>query len=226
MTFRCAAASEERSESLAGSASTVSAFLLVEHPGPWGVDALRDARLPDGLGDALRERTALVCAVDPRHAGAEPVAGLPVLPALDALGATAVQPLDFVAAYAAFDNGGLAVTPRFVARVEDRAGRAAWAPAAAAPAPAVDPRVTYIMRDMMRDVVDRGTATSVRRYVPARVPVAGKTGTTNDVIALGGYVTAEDGEVLAFYFTFNGRDRWNARATIDAMGATLAGFAR
>lgn len=58
MTFRCAAASEERSESLAGSASTVSAFLLVEHPGPWGVDALRDARLPDGLGDALRERTA------------------------------------------------------------------------------------------------------------------------------------------------------------------------
>lgn len=98
----------------------------------------------------------------------------------NALGAAAVQPLDFVAAYATFDNGGQAVTPRFVARVEDRAGRAVWAPAAAAPAPAVDPRVTYIMRDMMRDVVDRGTATSVRRYVPARVPVAGKTGTTSD----------------------------------------------
>lgn len=98
----------------------------------------------------------------------------------NALGATALQPLDFVAAYAAFDNGGLAVSPRFVARVEDRAGRAVWAPAAVAPTPALDPRVTYVVRDMLRDVVDRGTATSVRRYVPARVPVAGKTGTTSD----------------------------------------------
>jgi penicillin-binding protein 1A len=33
---------------------------------------------------------------------------------------------------------------------------------------------------MLRDVVERGTATSVRRVVPARIPVAGKTGTTND----------------------------------------------
>ncbi|HEY0778741.1 MAG TPA: PBP1A family penicillin-binding protein [Gemmatirosa sp.] len=98
----------------------------------------------------------------------------------NALGATALQPLDFIAAYAAFDNGGLAVSPRFVARVEDRAGRAIWAPAAAAPTPAIDPRVSFIMRDLMRDVVERGTATSVRRFVPARVPVAGKTGTTSD----------------------------------------------
>lgn len=47
-------ASEDRAESLAGSASTVSAFLLLEHPGPWGVNALRDARLPDGVGEELR----------------------------------------------------------------------------------------------------------------------------------------------------------------------------
>ncbi len=52
-SFRCAAASSERSEPLAGTASTVRAFLLVEHAGPWGVDAPRDARLPDGLGAAL-----------------------------------------------------------------------------------------------------------------------------------------------------------------------------
>jgi penicillin-binding protein 1A len=47
-------------------------------------------------------------------------------------------------------------------------------------APALDPRVTYVVRDMMRDVVERGTATPVREYVPASIPVAGKTGTTND----------------------------------------------
>ncbi|MDR7253437.1 hypothetical protein J2X46_002422 [Nocardioides sp. BE266] len=53
--FRCAAASRERGDELAGTASTVRSFLLVEHAGPWGSDALRDARLPDGLGDHLRE---------------------------------------------------------------------------------------------------------------------------------------------------------------------------
>jgi D-alanyl-D-alanine carboxypeptidase/D-alanyl-D-alanine-endopeptidase (penicillin-binding protein 4) len=64
------------------------------------------------------------------------------------------------------------------------------------------------------------------RGTPAQGNLHAKTGTTNEVIALGGYVTAENGEVLAFGFVFNGRDRWNARATIDAMGATLAGFSR
>ncbi len=51
--FRCAAGAEERGDPLPGSASTFPAFLLLEHPGPWGVDALRDARLPDGLGPRL-----------------------------------------------------------------------------------------------------------------------------------------------------------------------------
>ncbi|QGG41519.1 sucrase ferredoxin [Aeromicrobium yanjiei] len=51
--FRCAVGSELRGEPTAGTASNVRAFLLVEHPGPWGVNALRDARLPDGLGDDL-----------------------------------------------------------------------------------------------------------------------------------------------------------------------------
>ena len=44
----------------------------------------------------------------------------------------------------------------------------------------IDPKIAFIVRDMMREVVDRGTATSVRRYLPASIPVAGKTGTTND----------------------------------------------
>jgi hypothetical protein len=56
--FRCAIASDQRGESMTGTASTVRAFLLVEHPGPWGVDALRDARLPDGLGNSLKRAAA------------------------------------------------------------------------------------------------------------------------------------------------------------------------
>lgn len=51
--FRCSAASEGLGEPVAGSASTVRAFLLVEAPGPWGVDALRHSRLPTEVKQRL-----------------------------------------------------------------------------------------------------------------------------------------------------------------------------
>jgi len=64
------------------------------------------------------------------------------------------------------------------------------------------------------------------KYTPAQGNLHAKTGTTNNVISLGGYVTARDGELLAFAFIYNGTDRWNAKTTIDAMGGTLAAFSR
>ncbi len=97
-----------------------------------------------------------------------------------AIGASAVRPLDLVAAYAAFDNDGSAVTPRFIRRIEDASGRSVFGGRSAARDSVLDPRVAYIVRDMMRDVVTRGTATAVRRYVPDHIEVAGKTGTTNN----------------------------------------------
>ncbi len=57
MSDRCSAASRDRGDDLAGTASTVRGFLLLEHDGPWGEDAMRDARLPDGLGAELARRT-------------------------------------------------------------------------------------------------------------------------------------------------------------------------
>ncbi len=56
--FRCAAASLARDEPVVGTASTVRAFLLVENDGPWGLDALRDARMPEPVRDGLRSRAA------------------------------------------------------------------------------------------------------------------------------------------------------------------------
>ena len=53
--FRCSVASLARTESLAGSASTVRAFLLVEAPGGWGVDAVRGSRLPETVKARLAE---------------------------------------------------------------------------------------------------------------------------------------------------------------------------
>ncbi len=96
-----------------------------------------------------------------------------------AIGTASVRPLDMASAYGTIANGGAAVKPRFVQRVEDRSGRTVWAPRIAAPQYALDNRVAFVLREMMRDVVERGTATAVRKYVPARIPVAGKTGTTN-----------------------------------------------
>ena len=55
MTFRCAAESLLRDEPVGGTATHVRTWLLLEHVGPWGNEALLDARLPDGLGPALVE---------------------------------------------------------------------------------------------------------------------------------------------------------------------------
>jgi len=48
---------DARRESLVGTASTVTRFLLIEDPGPWGVDALRDARKPDAVKRHLAEHS-------------------------------------------------------------------------------------------------------------------------------------------------------------------------
>jgi penicillin-binding protein 1A len=98
-----------------------------------------------------------------------------------AIGASAVRPIELVTAYTAFANTGPLATPRLLLRVQDAAGRTILERAAAAlDSTALDPRVAWVMRDMMRDVVSRGTATAVREHVAAEIPVAGKTGTTND----------------------------------------------
>jgi penicillin-binding protein 1A len=97
-----------------------------------------------------------------------------------AIGASVVQPLDLVATYTTFANLGTPVEPRFIYRIEDPNRKVVLTRDVTALAPALDSRVTYVIRDMMRDVVERGTASSIRRYLPASIPVAGKTGTTND----------------------------------------------
>ena len=97
-----------------------------------------------------------------------------------AIGASAVQPLDMIASYTTFANLGTPVEPRFIHRIEDRSGKTVYtAPMRVLP-PALDARVSFVVRDMMRDVVERGTASSIRRFLPSNIPVAGKTGTTND----------------------------------------------
>lgn len=115
----------------------------------------------------------------------------------------------------AADGSGLStfdrITSRQMIQLLHYAHHANWGPTFHASLPVAG--VSELLRTRMRGS-------------PANGNLHAKTGTTNDVIGLAGYVTAENGEVLAFSFLYNGRDRWNARSTIDVMGETLAGFAR
>ena len=94
------------------------------------------------------------------------------------LGAAEIIPINFVAAYATFANGGLRVSPRLINRVEDARGKVLWrAPESAEPA--IDPGVAFLTLSLMEGVVDHGTAGAIRRR-GFWLPAAGKTGTTND----------------------------------------------
>jgi 1A family penicillin-binding protein len=97
-----------------------------------------------------------------------------------AIGASVVHPIELVAAYTAFANNGAVVQPRFITRIDDLSGRAVFARPPSTPQQVLDPRVAFILRDMMKDVVERGSGTQARKAVPEGIPVAGKTGTTND----------------------------------------------
>ena len=103
---------------------------------------------------------------------------LPNYPAM-ALGAVEVTPLELVAAYAPFANGGLKVHPRLVRRIEAADGTLLWSAEIAAPDTVMDPRDAYQITDMLRGVVDGGTGNTIRD-MGVRGAVAGKTGTTNN----------------------------------------------
>jgi hypothetical protein len=52
--FRCSSLSLELEEPIFGTASTATNWILVEQPGPWGWDAIRQSRLSRSVSTALR----------------------------------------------------------------------------------------------------------------------------------------------------------------------------
>jgi penicillin-binding protein 2D len=139
-------------------------------------EALIHSRNPVAVQLALAEGLDSMVAMARRVGLSTPIAALPS----SALGASVVRPIDYVAAYSVWDNLGGVVEPRLITRIEDAAGRVVYQRGPSSPTPVMDPRVAFIMRDMMRDAAERGTGGPARRAVPASIPVAGKTGTTND----------------------------------------------
>ncbi|WP_297772091.1 PBP1A family penicillin-binding protein [uncultured Roseovarius sp.] len=115
----------------------------------------------------------------------------------NSLGSEETTLFNMVAAYAMFANGGERVRPSLVDRVQDRYGKTIYKqdqrqcvdcsdpgiPATRGPRivsdreRVMDAVTAYQLTSMMKGVVDRGTASGA---INLPVPVAGKTGTTND----------------------------------------------
>ena len=115
----------------------------------------------------------------------------------NALGSQETTLYQMVSAYAMFANGGERVEPTLVDRVQDRYGRTVYkhdqricndcqlASLQQGLGPRIvsnrervmDPITAYQLTSMMKGVVDRGTA---KGAINLPVPIAGKTGTTND----------------------------------------------
>ncbi len=115
----------------------------------------------------------------------------------NSLGSEETTLFNMVAAYAMFANGGERVEPTLVDRVQDRFGKTIYRHDQRTCDECLDPTIAndrapkvtsnrervmdaitaYQLTSMMRGVVDRGTASAA---INLPVPVAGKTGTTNE----------------------------------------------
>ena len=139
-------------------------------------EALTHSRNPVAVQLALHVGLDSMAAMGRRAGLTTPIMPVPA----SALGASVVRPLEYVAAYTLWANLGSVVEPRLVTRIEDSAGRGVYQRPPSIPRSVMDPRVAFIVRDMMRDAAERGTGGPARRAVPSSITIAGKTGTTND----------------------------------------------
>lgn len=102
----------------------------------------------------------------------DPVASLCV-------GAADLSVYEMVTAYNTFPSGGIYTAPVFVTRIEDREGNV-LTQVPERKREAISASAAYRMIDMMRSVVDGGTAGRLRGRYGLTGQIAGKTGTTND----------------------------------------------
>ncbi len=95
------------------------------------------------------------------------------------LGAGEVTPLEMANAFETFANNGMWVEPIAILRIEDRNGKVIEDFTTTTNHKEVLSEGTaYIMTDMMQDVIENGTAASIRQFFHR--PAAGKTGTSQN----------------------------------------------
>jgi penicillin-binding protein 1A len=132
------------------------------------------------LGMALGEQTVIG---EARRYGI--TTPLPPYPSIH-IGARAVKPIELIAAYSAFANNGTRVEPIGIQRIEDRQGNILYQ-STVKREQVLDADHNWLMLDMLRDVMRCQPGTGPHRCGTAagaapglRVPMGGKTGTTDD----------------------------------------------
>ncbi len=90
-----------------------------------------------------------------------------------ALGTSVVSPFEMTNAYATFAAGGKRMVPQLIKKI----GGEELPPPSAQAVQAIKPELAYLITDVMRSVIEEGTAASARGKLGR--PAAGKTGTTN-----------------------------------------------
>jgi penicillin-binding protein 1A len=110
-----------------------------------------------------------------------------------ALGSSAVTPLELGSAYAVFASGGVRVNPVYITKIRDRDGKVLESTDPAdfaagpgegqrlisqAPERVISAETAYLVTNLMESVVQQGTGWRAKAL---QRPVAGKTGTTNDL---------------------------------------------
>jgi penicillin-binding protein 1A len=93
-----------------------------------------------------------------------------------ALGSSDVTLLELTSAYSVFANGGIRLEPVAILSITDSSGRPLYS-SDSLPVQAIKPETAYIITNLLKGVIERGTGWKARELGR---PVAGKTGTTND----------------------------------------------
>lgn len=109
-----------------------------------------------------------------RESGLRGVRGTPAV----ALGAYEVRPLDIAAAYTLFSNQGEYVEHSLIREIRNREG-AQISETIPARRQVLDPRISYMVVNLMEEVVRSGTGAGIRSR-GFGLPAAGKTGTSHD----------------------------------------------
>jgi penicillin-binding protein 1A len=94
-----------------------------------------------------------------------------------ALGSSGLSLLDLTKAYSVFNNLGYLVEPIFITKIVDRNGTVIEE-AMSVREKVIESTTAYIMTSLLEGVVNHGTG---HRIKALKRPVAGKTGTTNDL---------------------------------------------
>ncbi len=96
------------------------------------------------------------------------------------LGGGEVRLLDLTAAYATLANGGRRVTPIMIREIRDRWGRLRYAASLEPGPPVLDPRVAFLITDILKDPGARAMGFGSWSPLNLSRPAAVKTGTSSD----------------------------------------------